>query len=136
MNNLKEMQKEEAVKRLKMLDIYEDAVKLFVESGSVMISERPLGALYELNNNQKEIVLNFEEEYNGLVYLLTHTITEFGELYEIFYVSEHQEEWGLDREDINNWSPLVYVFNVDDEYSSEFGRIGVTPRFGGLIRTA
>lgn len=136
MENFREKQKEEAVKRLKMFDIYEDAVKQFKENDTVMVSERPYGALYELAIKEKGIVENFEKENDALVYLLTHTHTEFGELYEIFYVSKQEEEWERDREDIKDMYPFVYVYNADDEYSSEFGCIGVTPRFGGLIRTA
>ena len=136
MNNANEIKKLEAIERLKILNIYEDAVVQFQKNGTVMVSERPLGTLYEINEGQKEIVKNFEEENEALVYLLTHTYAEFGELYEIFYVSKHEEEWERDREDIKAMYPFVYVYNVDDEYASEFGCIGVTPRFGGLIRTA
>lgn len=134
--DFREKQKEEAITRLKMFNIYEDAIRQFKENNIIMVSERPYGALYELKEDQKEIVKNFEEENNVFVYLLTHTYTEFGELYEIFYVSQHEEEWERDKEDIKEMYPFVYVYNADDEYSSEFGCIGVTPRFGGLIRTA
>ena len=136
MENFKEKQKEEAIKRLKLFDIYEDAIRQFKENNAVMVSERPYGALYELAITEKEIVKRFEKENEALVYLLTHTRTEFGELYEIFYVSKQEEEWDRDKKDVEARYPLVYVYNVDDEYASEFGYIGVTSRFGGLIRTA
>jgi hypothetical protein len=30
----------------------------------------------------------------------------------------------------------AYVMNLDDEWCSEFGSIGIKPQFGGVVRTA
>lgn len=136
MEKLRELQKQEAITRLKLMDIYTDAIQQFTECDTVMVSERPYGALYELNSKQKQMVKDFEKEHNSLVYVVTHTYTEFGELYELFYVSDTQDEWFLDQQDIKDMRPCVYTVNVDDPYSSEFGCIGVQPRFGGLIRVS
>lgn len=136
MENFREKQKREALIRLKLMDIYPDAIQQFKNRNAVMVSERPYGALYELSAEQKEMVTKFEKEHNALVYIITHTFTEFGELYELFYVSDSPDEWEMDKNDILEGYSCVYVNNIDDEYSSEFGSIGIKPVFGGLVRTA
>ena len=92
--------------------------------------------LYWLDSDQQAIVDEFEQEHNALVYHVIHNFTEFGELYALLYVSAHEDEWGYDQDDLKCGFPLAYVKNVDDDFCSEFGSIGIKPQYGGLVRTA
>ncbi len=132
---MKSNQKEEAIKRMKMLKLHENAIKEFKESNVINKSENG-GMLYWLEDKEKAIVKEFETKHNMLVYHIIHNYTDFGELYALLYVSNDEEEWGYDQEDIMTGSVIAYVKNVTDEWCSEFGSIGVKPRFGGLVRTA
>lgn len=131
----KTKQKQEALERMKMLNLYPNTIKEFDKEGIVNLSENG-GFLYWLDSEQQAIVDDFEREYNALVYHVIHSFTEFGELYALLYVSKDEDEWGYDKDDLKAGYPLAYVKNVDDDHCSEFGSIGIKPQFGGLVRTA
>ena len=129
-----EVKKAEAVDRLRRMDIIEDAIIQFYEDGTVMVSENPYGFLYELNKDQKQLVKEFEAECNALVYLVNYCNTEFGGLLSLFYVSDHEEEWDMDNEDIESGYAMVYCINIDCPDFSEFGSIAFRPVNGGVKR--
>lgn len=130
----RETKKIEAIKRLKSMNIIEDVIKQFEEEDTVMVSENPYGFIYWLNNSQKELVSKFETERNSLVYLANLCNTEFGRLLSLFYVSDHEEEWELDNEDISDGYALVYCINIDAPDLSEFGTIAFKSINGGIKR--
>ncbi|MGO1581520.1 MAG: hypothetical protein ACTHWZ_09005 [Peptoniphilaceae bacterium] len=132
---IREKQKNEAIKRMKTLELYENVIKEFQEENKLNLSES-IGVLYWLKEEEKELVKEFENENGGLVYHLIRSLTDFGELYSIFYVSKYEEEWDMDLEDLKDNIAFVYVKNINDELSSEFGSIGFKKSIGGLVRTA
>lgn len=132
---IREKQKNEAIKRMKILKLYENVIKEFEEENKLNLSES-IGVLYWLKEEEKELVEEFENENGGLVYHLIRSLTDFGELYSIFYVSKYEEEWDMDLEDLKNNIAFVYVKNLNDELSSEFGSIGFKKSIGGLVRIA
>ena len=134
MENLREKQKQEAIERMKMLKIYTQAIKEFEKENVINVSEHG-GILFWLDDEQQEMVKQFEEKYNAVVYHVIHNYTEFGELYSLLYVSQHENEWDYDKDDIKHNIALCYVVNKDEENFSEFGSIGIRPQFGGVIRT-
>jgi len=134
MENLKLEQKQEALNRMKKLDIYFQAIKEFDKENIINKSEHG-GMLYWLDEKEQEFVKEFEEKYNAVVYHIIHNYTEFGELYSLLFVSQHKEEWDWDNEDIKNNIAMVYVKNIDEDAFSEFGSIGIKSQFGGLVRT-
>lgn len=129
---MREKQKAEAIQRMKKLGVIKDAIKQFEEDDIVMVSEN--GFLYWLDDEQGKMVNEFEEEYGGLVYMVIHNITQFGELYSMLYVSKHQDEWEYDNEDLGQGYALAYVKNIDDDFCSELGSIAIQNRFGGIVR--
>lgn len=133
MADLREQQKQEAIKRMKKLGIMEQTIKEFEEEGKVNLSEGP-GLLYWLNDEEQEMVRKFEEESNGLVYHVIKTQMNFGLMYSFLYVSEHIEEWRMDMEDLGDNQTLAYVINTTMPDCSEFGTIGIEPSIGGLKR--
>ena len=101
------VQREEAMRRLKALRLHENVVRDFA-SGKLNLSERavfpgnrkkPFGILYWLNEDEKRAVKEFEAEYEAVVYHVMKYNTEFGTQYAMLYVSKHEEEWEMDREE-------------------------------------
>lgn len=124
----------EAIERMKMVGLNEDAIKDFKENGKAWKSETQFGFLYWLDAKEEEMVKEFEEMTGGVVYHLIKNKLEFGTCYSILYVSKTKEEWKLDRQDLESYCPLVYVKNIDDDSCSEFGCIGIRPVNSGLVR--
>ena len=123
----------EAIERMKMLKLDRKCIETFTK-GKVWESEG-YGALYEVNEEEQEIIDNFEKNHpNCLVYHMIHNVYEFGECYSMLYVSSDTDEWPQDKEDIKEGYVFAYVYNKDCEWCSEFGSIAVRPSFGGLVR--
>lgn len=130
-----EEKKTEALNRMKALKLIPECVKAF-KNGNIWCS-RYNGTLFELDKEEKELVKKFEDEHNALVYHTIRTATPFGELLNILFVSNYNEEWELDRDDISDdtyLTPFVMCINLNDKFSSDMGYIVVKSQFGGLIR--
>ena len=132
---MKTKQKQEAIERMKMLKLFPNIIKEFDKEGIINMSENG-GYLYWLDSDQQAMVDEFEAKHNALVYHIIHSYTQFGEMYALLYVSDDEDEWGYDKDDIRCGCILAYVKNVTDDMCSEFGSIGVRPQYGGLVRTA
>lgn len=124
----------EAEARIKKLNLHPNAIKEFVEGRKLNLSER--GMLFWLNEDEEKMVRLWEEETGNIVYHIIKTDTVFGLCYSFLYVSKYEEEWEDDNYDLDEGYPLAFVKNVDDDYSSEYGSIGIKPFLGGVIRTA
>ena len=131
----KQEQKQEAIERMKMLKLYPNVIKEFEKENIVNLSENG-GILYWLDKEKKKMVDDFEIEHDALVYHIIHSFTEIGELYSLFYVSKHKNEWETDREDLKDGYAFVYTKNVNDDWCSEFGSICIKSQLGGLVRVA
>ena len=130
----REIKKEEAIKRMKAMNIYSDAIKQFKNADIVMVSEPPFGGLFWLNDEEKEMVSKFEQENNALVYLVVRSFTNLGTMDNIFYVSDYQDEWEMDNADLNENYACVYVINYDMPDCSEFGTIAWKSVGGRVLR--
>lgn len=121
---------------LKAMGVFKQTINQFTKSNKVSISEAPYGAFYWLNEEEEKQVKQFEKEYNALVYMVIRSFTEFGTLDSYLYVSEYEEEWEQDRQDLKEKNPLCYVYNQNCPEFSEFGSIGfeVMKMSGGLKR--
>ena len=133
--SLREQQKSEAIKRMKILSLNANVITEFITDGTLHKSEN-YGVVYWLNDEEKEIVKQFEKEHNAVVYHIIKSYTEFGTLLNMFYVSQYIEEWEYDIGNIPENRQLCYVKNLDVESFSEFGYICFRKSIGGLIRTA
>ena len=133
MEDLKQLQINEAIKRMKLVRIFDRTIDEFENKG--LISKSIRGGLYWIDEEDKKRVQEFEEKYNAVVYSIIESYTEFGKLQTLFYVTNNVNEWELDIEDLQNGLSFCYVYNLDDPMCSEFGSIGFRNVFGGLIRT-
>lgn len=131
--NLLEKQKFEAVKRLKMLGLYPTVITDFEKKGKLYLSESD-GILFCLSEDEKEMIKQWEQEQNSLVYHVVKTNTNFGLLYSLLYVSDTEDEWEMESDDVNELTPFVYVVNKTEPMFSEFGSITIMPKNGGLVR--
>lgn len=130
----REMKKAEAIQRMRALDIIDDAIKQFVDEDIVMVTEPPMGGLYWLNDEEKQMVKEFEEGNNALVYMVVRAFTQFGKCDSLLFVSDYEDEWEYDNEDITDGYVMTYTINHDAPEFSEFGSIAVKKIFGGLLR--
>lgn len=125
---------EEAVGRMCRLGMMPQVITKFRKQGTVLKSETA-GILYDLNDEEKKTVADWEEESGGIVYAAILSNMVFGRCLALLYVSAEEEEWELDREDLDGRVPLAYVANLDAPDCSELGSIGIAPANGGLVRT-
>ncbi|MBO0423407.1 hypothetical protein [Enterococcus plantarum] len=143
--NTNEKIKNEAIKRMRQLDLYEEAINKFIQSGTVFKSERTnlsilgigssvIGTIYELSNEQKKCISDFEKEYDSMVYHVIETNTEFGLVNDLLYVSNNTDQWEMEQEDLSYKTPCVYCVNTTYPDYSEFGSIAIQSSGGGLIR--
>lgn len=133
--NIRELQKEEALKRMRKLKLHQNVIDEFNQKNELNCSVLR-GALFPMPVKFKNIVKEFETQQNVLVYHTIFTPTSFGELLSILYISDNIEEWEIDNKDLEFNAPLVYVKNLDDDFCSEFGSILIESKNGGLIRIA
>lgn len=129
----KEMMKEEAIRRMEAIGLHRKAINEFKNFDGLAISRD--GCLFLLSKDYRERVKAFEEETQNLVYHVIESNAAIGKMLSLLYVSPYPEEWHGDMEDLECRSPLVYVINLDDEYCSEFGAIGIEEADGILVRT-
>lgn len=132
----KEKQREEAVRRMQMMGLMSNVIKDF-KQGRLNFSEG-VGFLYWIDESTENELLkrvrDFEKEHDAVVYHVIHNRTNFGELYSFLYVSQYDEEWEYDDEDIKAGYAVAYVENINYPDCSEFGSISFQPANGGLMR--
>lgn len=130
---MKDRQHAEGVKRLRYLGIIDQTVTEFEKYNIVNLSEGE-GYLYWLDENERKMVKRFEDENEAVVYHVIKTLTLYGVIYELLYVSKWTGEWKEDMADLKDGQALAYGVNVDMPDCSEFGTIGIQPINGGVKR--
>lgn len=134
MNIEREIKKQKAIENLEKLDIYEPYIKGFKDEDNICYFENYGGYWAWQEPELIEKVKELEEKYNCLVYAITHEYTEIGEMYSFLIVTDYEEEFDMLLEkDGSEYYAFAYVWNKDDEDSSEFGTV-VLSSFGGGIR--
>ena len=124
---------DECLNRMKKFGLVKECINAFREDGQVMKSEFN-GILYELDDGELEFIKNFEETHECIVYHIIKSYTDFGTILNLLYVDEHIEEWEYFDEDLECGLTFVYAENLDDDFCSEFGSIGIKVMNGGLVR--
>ena len=128
----------EAVKRMKVLNLPKEMIGSFEKNGTIYNAQN--GTFTELNERQKAEIAKFETERNARVFLIITTAMNLDfeaepQIHESYlYVSEWDDEWESDMEELINSTPFVYVNNVNIPYFSEFGRIQIECKDGTVKR--
>lgn len=129
----REIQKDEAIKRMTKIGLIKPCINAFKENNSVWVSETA-GLLFDLSQRPKwrEKIKELEKKYKICVYhiIYTHNIQQLT----FFYVSNEKDEWVLDNNDLLYNHSCCYVYNLLDPEMSEFGGIGFKKLNGGLVR--
>ena len=146
MNDLKEQQKNEALNRLRLLqmkfELLENVVTEFEQNDilyySEYINKNAQGILYYISNSKELIntIKEFEDKHQAKVYHAILTPLTYGRMLSLLYVSQYTEEWQRDRNELSEGLPLAYCINLDDEVTAEFGGIQIAKANGGITRTA
>lgn len=144
--DLKELQKTEALNRLRILqmkyELMETVITEFEKENVLYYSEyvnkHCPAILYWVSNEERyvNIIKEIEEQQNILVYHAILTPTIDGTYLALLYVSQYQEEWQVDRNDLNEGIPLAYCINLADPQMAEFGGIQIAGAMGGIVRLA
>lgn len=135
---MNDKQKSTALEIMRRLDIYKPYINGFKNSGRVCFFENYGGFWVD----QEPLIFNkikeLEEKYKCLVYAVTHEKTNIGEMYDFLLVSAHPEEWDdtIFQTATGTFYAYAYVWNVDDDYCSEFGDIVISCFGGGIKRIA
>ncbi len=125
-NEFKQLQKNEALKRLEILKakygLPEYVIKEFAKSENIYYSEH---LIYNDEWKIKKIsqddyfenaVKEFEKNNNTLVYYaIFETSGKEGLELEMLYVSDEKWDWNKDKEELTDGEPLVYIKNFDYE---------------------
>lgn len=135
----RDIQHREAVERMQVLGLWEDAIEDFNRTGKPLTATPPLGAFFnpaELDPAQGHVIKSFEEQNEATIYTGIESFTNFGHLFAYLFVSKYIEEWNLERADLPALDTLAYVYNCDAPELSEIGRIGIRlNQAGSLDRT-
>lgn len=122
-----ERKREEAIKRMKLLKVFPKTIQQFAgKHHYVSISEPPFGAFYWASGEDLDRIRKFEDEYNAVVYMVIRSYTSIGKMDSMLYVSDHEDEWADDVEDIKQMQAYAYVYNHDAPDCSEIGMIGMS----------
>ena len=123
---------DEAVSRMKEMDLYDQIVKDFISDNKLYMSEFG-GILYDLNEDAEEAVRRTSKY--GLPYHVVRNQSSIGDMYAVLYVSNYQEEWGMEHLDPRTGIIFANVYNANYG-DDEMGSIGIKKANGGLMRVA
>lgn len=128
--------RQEAIRRMNTLGIFPQTIHQFEANGQVSISEPPFGAFYWVGGDDLERIKTFEEQFDALVYMVVRSYSTIGTMDSYLYISDHQEEWEMDRMQVQNPGEgvLAYVYNHNDPDFSEFGDIGLAKTTAAGLR--
>ena len=124
--------KDEAIKRMKLLQLHPNVIKEFQDENKLNRSEFCKGILYWITDEEQQLVNEFQKEHKGyLVYHIIKTETvDFGTVYDLLYVTPYEDEWSSEKEELkDNW---IYSYTVTE--FAECGPIKVKCINGGLAR--
>lgn len=143
LEELRKLQKEEAVKRLKILqqmyNVHPNILNEFNQNDKLYYSERINrvfnGVLYWLDNKPEfvDAVKQIKDKYNIFVYHCILSHTEFGDWLDLLYVSDNLDNWENEKSKLMIGLPRVYTYDFS-QYGSEFGDIEIAGINGGLTR--
>ena len=122
---------------MKILNIFPETIRQFEKEGIVSVSMPPVGAFFWIDKADKKRIEEFEKVNSSLVYMVVRSyFKELGKMDAYLFVSDYKdEEWAMDRNDLQHGQALAYVYNYDEPMFSEFGAIGLkTTIAAGLKR--
>ena len=129
----KERKVTEAVRRMKVIGLPEEAINAFTEDSYVTVCFTGLDQMYKLDLSETKDVIDLEAKHNCLVYLAIYVETDFGKMVSYFYVSDYEEEWEDDYNDLKDGYAITYTYNDTYPTCSEFGSIAFKKQQSGSL---
>lgn len=127
----REEMKEEALNRMKMLLLHQNVINEFKKENKLNKSEGPLGTLYWLDEEEGDIVKEYEKKWNVLVYHVIKTFTkDMDVIYDLLYITDEKDYWEEERKRLEQGIVLSHT----KSQFSESGDIFVINVSGGLAR--
>ena len=128
--------KREAIERLRELKLSKDVRNAFEKDGIVMCSYNR--CIRNLKESELKLIRKWEREHETLAYHVVYSESIYGAMLTIPYISNRQDEWELDREDLREEEKWLYcyVINLDNLLCSEYGYCCFSIEKGGLVREA
>lgn len=123
----------EAIKRMKMIGLPEEAIIALKDEGYVTVCFTGLDCMYKLDLSETKEVPELESKYNCLVYLAIYVETGLGKMVSYFYVSDYPEEWPDDYNDLKDGYAMTYTYNDTYPICSEFGSIAFKKQDSGSL---
>ena len=125
--------KEEALSRLRLLEIDGIAIDNFDKIGKITCFDWP----YNKKPIPEEVLQKAKEtekKYGITFYIATFNETMFFDMYSFLYVSSNESDWELDKEELRHGQTYAWVYNVAHPEMSEIGSIQISSKNGALIR--
>lgn len=139
---MKQKQFEEALKRMRKLELSERLIKDFsMEVKKLYTSYFSVsgnGSIFtmsRLSKEHEELVKEWENLTGNMVYHVIYNSLEIGEMLSFLFVSKYPEEWKDDMLLLDEECTCAYVKNLTYDDFSEYGGIGIQKLCGGLVRT-
>ena len=138
-NTTEEEMKEEAVKRLKKLNLEPMAFENYRDDDVFYVSERmgrfPVNYFLPGYTYEKEVreALEKVKEVGYFPYFAIVDHTEFGLWVSVLFVTPHKRVWENEKPDENG---VVYSAVYNETGDVDWGDIQIRPMFGGILRTA
>lgn len=111
--------KELALQCMERLKLHHHYIRKFKHSGIPFLFECYHGSPIKRDGALTRKIKEIEEEFNCLVYAVTHEITDFGETYSMLCIQDDRDYYVLDNGP-DKYFVFGYVWNVQAEYLSEF----------------
>ena len=124
--------REEIIKRMKKLHLHQNVIDELKNNNQLNRSEAPLGSLYWITDEEKDMVDTFERENDSAkVYHIIKTNSKFlGTVYDLLFISKDGENWNIEEENLEE--NLVLSHTITN--FPESGFIKIKSVNGGLVR--
>lgn len=130
-----EQKLQEAISRMEYLELNPEAITKFKEEGVVPLSLGSDDTVYGIRRNSVDRLDSFEKKHHALIYYVIFTTTTFGDMESYLFVSDYEEEWKAEWDDIHEGYSMTWTENLTHPNCSEFGSISfVRTKNGGLRR--
>lgn len=115
---------EQAIKYMQIMKFPQHIIEQFAgEESSLCLSYR--GVTQPIPVELIDQLKQLEEKHSIMFYHITRTDAEFGVCYECYYVSNEEDEWEYEIEDVKRLHPFAYVINTSEPMFSEFGMVAI-----------
>lgn len=132
--DLKKIQIEEAVKRMKKLNLDEKIINDFKLDENIYCSYEKGSAIVLASEDILDLLDIMSKTNKAILFHIIESKMEYGLCYNLLYVSEYQEDWNEENTLLDKGYIYSYVINMNYPKNIDFGLIKVKSINGRLIR--